>query len=323
MTVAAAAVALLAWRAAAFDPPSTSVSAGESVVVPSYLLLAPLIAWFGGIALAVRASVALLARLRLPAAPRFGSPVAGTLVRSLRRRSRSLGTGIAGVGLVVAFGTALALFSSTYDRAKAADARFVVGADLRVVPSALSPRSHPPSYAGRLRVAGVEEVTAVVSQARQRRADRPERPGSSHADGDRAVRLRARDGLGGGAAEPATAGRARECRSGRRAGDRGGRGRQGAPRTRDEAPDARDVSCGRPVRAPPGLPERHRRRREPPRLCGGDARERGRQLPRPRRRRQRRRVWHGRRPRCDPVPGRRTRSTSRRGPRRSTRISRA
>ncbi|MDA0160447.1 ABC transporter permease [Solirubrobacter ginsenosidimutans] len=162
--MAAAIVALLAWRAAAFDPPSTSVSAGESVVVPSYLLLAPLTAWFAGMALAVRASVGLLARLRLPAAPHFGSPVPGTLVRSLRRRSRSLGTGIAGVGLVVAFGAALAVFSSTYDRAKAADARFVVGADLRVVPSALSPRSHPPAYAAKLRVPGVEEVTAVVSR---------------------------------------------------------------------------------------------------------------------------------------------------------------
>jgi putative ABC transport system permease protein len=162
--VAAAVVALLAWRAAAFDPPTTSVSAGEAVIVPSYLLLAPLIAWFGGMALAVRVSVALLARLRPRAAPRFGAPVSGTLVRSLRRRSRTLATGIAGVGLVVAFGTALALFSSIYDRAKAADARFVVGADVRVVPSALSPRPHPPSYAAELRVAGVEEVTAVVSK---------------------------------------------------------------------------------------------------------------------------------------------------------------
>ena len=93
--------------------------------------------------------MALASRLPLPAPPRFGSPVSGTLARSIRRRSRSLGTGIAGVGLVVAFGIALALFTGTYDGAKAADARFVVGADLRVVPSVLSPRSHPPSYASR------------------------------------------------------------------------------------------------------------------------------------------------------------------------------
>ncbi|HEX5926471.1 MAG TPA: FtsX-like permease family protein [Baekduia sp.] len=161
---AAAVVAVLAWRAAAFDPPSTSVSAGESVSLPSDLLLAPLIAWFGGIAVAVRCAVALASRLRPPAAPRFGSPVSGTLIRSLRRRSHALATGIAGVGLVVAFGTTLAIFAGTYDGAKAADARFVVGSDLRVVPSVLSPRPHPSSYASKLEVAGIQAVTPVVSK---------------------------------------------------------------------------------------------------------------------------------------------------------------
>ena len=164
VAVVAAGVALVAWRAAAFDPPSASVSAGESVSLPSYLLLAPLIAWFGGVAVAVRSSEALASRIPLPAPPRFGSPVLGTLARSIRRRSRSLSTGVAGVSLVVAFGVALAMFSGTYDGAKAADAKFVVGADLRVVPSVLSPRAHPPGYAAELRAPGVEAVTPVVSK---------------------------------------------------------------------------------------------------------------------------------------------------------------
>jgi putative ABC transport system permease protein len=161
---AAAVVALLAWRAAAFHPPSTSVSAGESVSLPSRLLLGPLVAWLGGVAVAVRGVVALASRLRLAPAARFGSPVSGTLARSIRRRSRSLATPIAGGGLVVAFGMALAMFGATYDRAKAADAMFVVGSDLRVTPSVLSPRPHPPSYASTLEVAGVEAVTPVVSK---------------------------------------------------------------------------------------------------------------------------------------------------------------
>ncbi|MEA2137113.1 MAG: putative transport system permease protein, partial [Solirubrobacteraceae bacterium] len=157
-------VGVMAWDAAAFDPPSTSVSTGRSVTLPSRLLIAPLAAWLGGMAVAVPGAVALLSRLRLPSGARFGSPVAGTLVRSIRRRSRALGTGIAGVGLVVAFGMAIAMFSGTYDAAKAADARFTVGADLRVVPSVLSARPHPPSYASKLEVAGVAAMTPVVSK---------------------------------------------------------------------------------------------------------------------------------------------------------------
>ena len=162
--LAAAVVALTAWRAATLDRPRANVSAAVPVSLPSDLLLAPLVAWLAGVAVAVRGAVALTSRLRLPAAPRYGTPVAGTLVRSLRRRSRSLATGIAGVGFVVAFGVALALFAGTYDGAKAADAKFVVGADLRVTPSALSPRRHPPGSAARLRVAGVQAVTPVVSK---------------------------------------------------------------------------------------------------------------------------------------------------------------
>jgi putative ABC transport system permease protein len=164
LPIAVVVVGVMAWAAAAFDPPSTSVSAGESVTLPSHLLIAPLAAWLGGMAVAVRGTVALASRLRLPGAARFGSPVTGTLVRSIRRRSRSLGTGIAGVGLVVAFGMAIAMFSGTYDAAKAADARFTVGSDLRVVPSVLSARRHPPSTASKLEVPGVAAMTPVVSK---------------------------------------------------------------------------------------------------------------------------------------------------------------
>jgi putative ABC transport system permease protein len=155
---------VLALRARTFDPPSASVSAGQAVTLPPRLLLAPLVAWFAGVLVVARAAVAVGARLPLPAGPGFGPPVWGTLCRSLRRRSRSLATGIAGVGLVVAFGTAIALFGATYDGAKAADSTFVVGSDLRVTPSVLSSRPHPPSYAGALEVPGVMAATPVVAK---------------------------------------------------------------------------------------------------------------------------------------------------------------
>jgi putative ABC transport system permease protein len=161
----AAAVGVVALRAARLEPAGGSVSEGRAVsAMPPQLLLAPLMLWFAGALLASRTVRAVAARLPLPAPPRFGPPLSGTLRRSLRRRARSLGTGIAGVALVVAFGTALALFGDAYDRAKAADAAFVVGSDLRVTPSVLDARPPPPAYAARLEVAGVAAMTPVVSK---------------------------------------------------------------------------------------------------------------------------------------------------------------
>jgi ABC-type lipoprotein release transport system permease subunit len=148
-------------RSGAFDTAVTSVSAGEAVSLPSYLLLAPLIAWLAGVLLSVRVFQAIASRLRVPD-PRYGPVVAGTLRRSLRRRSRTLAAGIVGVGLVTAFGVSIVIFAATYDDAKAADARFAVGSDLRITPSVLSPRPHPPAYASKLDVAGVSGVTPVV-----------------------------------------------------------------------------------------------------------------------------------------------------------------
>lgn len=153
---------IAALRSGAFDAPPGSVYAGQAVSLPSYLLLAPIVAWVAGMLLAVRVFEAFASRTPLPSAPRFGTPVRGTLSRSLRRRSWSLAGGVIAVGLVVAFGTSLALFAATYDSAKAADARFVVGSDLRVTPSVLSNREHPPSFASKLRVPGVSAATPVV-----------------------------------------------------------------------------------------------------------------------------------------------------------------
>jgi putative ABC transport system permease protein len=161
--LAAAAIAeVIALRSGAFDAPTASVSAGESASLPSRLMLAPIVAWFGGTLLSVRVVHAITSRLPLPAPPRFGSLVRGTLSRGLRRRAWGLATGVVGVGLVIAFGMSLAMFAASYDEAKVADARFVVGSDLRVTPSVLSPRAHPTSFARELEVAGVTAVTPLV-----------------------------------------------------------------------------------------------------------------------------------------------------------------
>jgi putative ABC transport system permease protein len=162
LLAAAALAEAIAFRVGAFDAPAGSVSAGESVSLPSHLLLAPLAAWVGGMLLSVHAVLAVASRLPLPGPRRFGPVVRGTLSRSLRRRSGGLATGVLGIGLVLAFGMSLAMFGATYDAAKAADARFLVGSDLRVTPDVTSPRVHGPSFVSKLLVPGVSAATPVV-----------------------------------------------------------------------------------------------------------------------------------------------------------------
>jgi len=161
--VAATAVAeAVAFRAGAFDAPAGSVYNGQAVSLPSHLLLAPLAAWVGGMLLTVRLFQTLAARFPITAPPAFGPLLRGLLTRTLRRRSWALAGGVVALGMVVAVGTSLALFAATYDAAKAADARFFVGSDIRVTPSVLSTRRHPPGLAARFTVAGVTAATPVV-----------------------------------------------------------------------------------------------------------------------------------------------------------------
>jgi putative ABC transport system permease protein len=160
----AAIAAGIAFRVGAFDAPPTSVAAGQSPSLPSYLLLAPLVGWIGGTLFLVRVVQAVTRRFPLPTSPQFGPVVRGTLSRSLRRRSWAVAAGVLGVGLIVAFAVNLAIFAATYDDAKAADARFVVGSDLRITPSPLSTEARPPEFAPRLEVPGVAGATPIVSK---------------------------------------------------------------------------------------------------------------------------------------------------------------
>jgi putative ABC transport system permease protein len=90
----------------------------------------------------------------------FGSLVGGALRRSLKRRPGALASGIIGVALAVSLGMNVAIVVATYDAEKAADVRFVVGSDLRVTPSALSPQ--PASFATKLQTSGVAAAAPVA-----------------------------------------------------------------------------------------------------------------------------------------------------------------
>ncbi len=162
LLAAAGIVEALAIRGGALHPPPGSVYSGVAISLPSRLLLAPSMAWIGGTLVVVRLLQGAASRLPSGSPLRAASLTGGLLRRSIRRRSWTLAVGVIGLGLVVAFGMGLASFGATYDASKRADARFVVGSDLRITPSASGTRPLRADDASRLTVPGVAAVSPVV-----------------------------------------------------------------------------------------------------------------------------------------------------------------
>jgi putative ABC transport system permease protein len=161
LVAAAVALEIAAVRGGALDPPAGSVYAGIAISLPTNLLSIPVLAWVGGLLLCVRLLVAIASRAPMPT-HHFGEVVLGVSTRTLRRRAIDLTGGILGLGLVVAFGTGLALFAATYDAAKDADARFILGSDIRITPSVLATSRPGADDASAFLVPGVAGVSPVV-----------------------------------------------------------------------------------------------------------------------------------------------------------------
>jgi uncharacterized repeat protein (TIGR01451 family) len=163
---------------------------GQSVSLSFYTLLAPLLAWLGITLLAVRVLLWGTSRIKVGGGRRMGRLTTGTLLRSVSRRSLALGSGVIALALAVAFGSSLALFIATYDAEKQADARFVIGSDIRVTPSALAQQSS--DFASQLQVPGVSGVTPVAQTSSAGPGDNRRRAVSPRGDSQRFL-LRKRD----------------------------------------------------------------------------------------------------------------------------------
>ena len=154
---------LIALRLGAFDVPAGSVYAGRSVSLPLQLLVAPIVAWLAGTLLIAHGLAVITARVAAHrGAPRFRGLLSGVLWRSVTRRLAAVAGGVVTVALVVALGTMLACFASVYDQAKVADARFLVGSDLRLTPNPTSGMAHPAGLVRQFSVPGAAGSTAVV-----------------------------------------------------------------------------------------------------------------------------------------------------------------
>ena len=153
-----------AWAlgAHAFEGVPGSVYNGRGVTVRLDLLIIPIAVWIAGSLVGSRIFAGLASRLSVSTTPRFGHLLWGTFVRSLRRRVWAAAGGMLMVTLIVAFGTSVASFTASYDRAKVADARFELGSDLRITPRPTSTITYRPADATRLTTPGITKVTPVV-----------------------------------------------------------------------------------------------------------------------------------------------------------------
>jgi putative ABC transport system permease protein len=125
-----------------------------------YMFFGPALLWVGATLLLVRLRGGALAwTARKIAGPRAQTPV-GFLLASAGRRGSAINRGLIIVGLLLAFGVNLGLFTATYDQQAGVDAQLTLGGDVTV--------TAPPGVASRhnlarriATVAGVQAATSV------------------------------------------------------------------------------------------------------------------------------------------------------------------
>jgi putative ABC transport system permease protein len=145
-----------------------TVSTGFSAVVnpdsnptlslSAYMFLAPLLLWVGATLLLVRLRGRVLGAVVLRFAGRRATTRSGYLLASAGRRGGAINRGLVVVGLLLAFGVSLGIFSATFDQQSRVDAQLTLGADV-VVTAPGDVRSHVAPIVAR--VSGVTGATAV------------------------------------------------------------------------------------------------------------------------------------------------------------------
>jgi putative ABC transport system permease protein len=152
-------IGLVTYLTGGYSPSASSES--QSVSLSFYVLLAPLLFWVGAVLLCVRGLLGLTGRWRKRATSGGFERrlVRRTLGLSVLRRPKAAASGVVALSLAVAFGVSLMTFANTYQAEKVADARFVVGGDLRVSSGAGQATR---DLSSDLRVPGVQAVTPLA-----------------------------------------------------------------------------------------------------------------------------------------------------------------
>ena len=146
----------------AFSGQAGSVYFGRSVQLNLALLLLPLAVWLSGSLIIARFTSGALTGLRPASAPRFGRVTWGLVRRSIGQRPWAISTGAIVVSLIVGLAVSLAAFTASYDAAKAADARYTNGSDIKITPSPTADRAYAAEDADLFRTAHITDVTPVI-----------------------------------------------------------------------------------------------------------------------------------------------------------------
>jgi putative ABC transport system permease protein len=123
-----------------------------------YMFFAPALLWIGSALLLVRLRGRALAWAAARAGGSRSTSLSGLVLASAGRRGAAINRGLLVVGLLLAFGVNLGIFTATYDQQAMVDAQLTLGADVAV--------AAPPGAAGpqlAQRVASVPGVTATTS----------------------------------------------------------------------------------------------------------------------------------------------------------------
>ena len=153
---------VLAVRANAFAGTPGSVYFGRGVELKLSLLALPILVWIAGSLLAARAFGTVLRRTQPHSKPTLGRPLPNLFRLSVGRRPWAISNGAVMVSLIVALATCLAAFTASYDSAKARDARYANGSDIRITPTPTARRTYGVADAGAFQVGGIASVTPVI-----------------------------------------------------------------------------------------------------------------------------------------------------------------
>ena len=164
LTLILAAVAGVEWyqrRHGGFEGVRGSVYFGRAVSLQLHLVIVPIGIWLGGVLVLGRVAERIFAHLPLPRRHRFGRPLRGLLTRSIRRRSWAAASAMIMVGLIVALGTSVAPSARRTTRQRRVT-RGSWWARTYASPPPISALEHPPQYAEKLQVSGIQTATPVV-----------------------------------------------------------------------------------------------------------------------------------------------------------------
>lgn len=147
---------------AGFEGEAGSVYVGRSVKLPLSLLVLPVFAWLAGSLFGGRTFAGSLSRSPLSRSANLDRVFSLLYQSTLKRRSWALADAAIILGLIVGFSTSLAVFTASYNGAKAADAHYTVGSDLKVAPSPGATQRHRAADATDFYLEGVDAVVPIV-----------------------------------------------------------------------------------------------------------------------------------------------------------------